>query len=283
MVNLIFLIEQNAVPIYILCGAGLLFWGWKLFRSQRKLAQALFELEREYALNERARNINWVGLLLFIILATHAIAQVVAPYLRANPIGQSRNTPLVFADGFVTRVPGARSAPVAAQIAGSATPAPAAGAAAMGAGAMGSGPTDIFSGQVDATYTPSPTPPGTIIPDVPSPVGCADPGAMLTHPLNGQVLFEAVVVEGAADVPGFSSYKFELKGPSTNDAWAVLRTYSSPVPAGVLGQFDGSAFTPGTYQFRLAVVDSGNTTIASCAITIIISEPIPTPTRIRSQ
>ncbi len=293
MVNLIFLVQQNASAIYILAGAGLLFWGWRLIRAQRRVSQTQFELEREIALNERARCIDSVGLCVLVILATVAIAQVVAPYLRAHPLNPVQSGPSVFTEQFVTRVPGAPAAlPVGA------TPSPeilaglsvgASGEAMGGMDAGGSptppplgGPaTDIFSGQVEATYTPSPTPPGTIIPDAPPPVGCADPGAVITLPKNGQVLYEAVVVEGSANVPGFNSYKFELKGPSTNNAWSVLRTYTNPVTGGVLGQFDGSAFIPGVYQFRLAVVDIGNSTIASCAITVMISEPIPTPTRIR--
>ncbi|GAB4443790.1 MAG: hypothetical protein Kow00120_13290 [Anaerolineae bacterium] len=294
MVNLVFIIQRSANAVYIIAGAGLLFWGWRLLRAQRRLAQTQFELEREYALSERARYFNLTALCVLIILGTIAIAHVVAPYLRAHPLSFTQADPLVFNDQFVTRAPGAATQPVALAI--GVTPPPGELAAPeMEAGgdamdAMEAGPTplplggmatDIFSGEVEATYTPSPTPPGTIIPDAPSPMGCTDPGAVLTLPKNGQVLFEAIVVEGSANVPGFSAYKFEIKGPSTNNAWSVLRTYTNPVDAGVLGQFDGSAFSPGTYQFRLAVVDTGDATIASCTITIVISEPIPTPTRIR--
>jgi hypothetical protein len=284
MSSVVFFIEHNAIAICTLCGAGLLWWGWRLLGVRRELSQAQFELEREQALNKRARYIDLAGLCVLVILATVALAQVVAPYLRTTSTGGTQISRAASGDLFVTHAPGVPAAlpPVAAgttpppeavaMIAGTPTPSPTRFANA----------TDIFAGQVEATYTPSPTPPGTIIPDVPPPVGCADPGVRLTHPVNGQVLFEAVVVTGSANTAGFSSYKFELNGPSTDNAWAVLRTYTNPVADGVLGQFDGSAFTAGTYQFRLAVVDSSDSTIASCAITVVISEPIPTPTRIHS-
>ena len=298
MVDIILLIEQNVFPIYVLCVAGLLFWGWRLLRAQRKLSHTQFELEREYALNERARYFDLTAICVLILLAAIAISQVVGPYLRGSPSTQIQAGPLVFEDQFVTRVPGAVGVQAAA--ASGATPSPAVIAAQMVAGASGesgegeeaaaSVPTsppiggqrgDIFSGEVEATYTPSPTPPGTIVPDMPPPIGCTDPGAVITHPWNAQLLYEAIVVEGSANTPGFGSYKFELKGPSTGNAWAVLRTYTNPITDGVLGQFDGSAFSPGLYQFRLAVVDTGGSTIASCTINVMISEPIPTPTRIR--
>ncbi|MCZ7546265.1 MAG: hypothetical protein M5R40_23285 [Anaerolineae bacterium] len=116
MVNLVFIIQRSANAVYIIAGAGLLFWGWRLLRAQRRLAQTQFELEREYALSERARYFNLTALCMLLILATIAIAHVVAPYLRAHPLSFTQADPLVFSDQFVTRAPGAATQPVALAI-----------------------------------------------------------------------------------------------------------------------------------------------------------------------
>lgn len=294
LINFFFFVDQNQIGIYALCVAGLLvIWWWHLRPAQRELARAQYELERELALSRRARAFDLVGLLILIILAVVAITQVVTPYLRANPVNITQFSMIDVKDQFVTQV-----ANTSARPADDATPDAEAILAAQGGtyagdnsaaptplptSAMLGSPTDIFSGDVEATHTPTATPPGTLMPaaDIPPIVGCNDPGAVITMPVNGLVLYENVVVRGSANTTGFSAYKFELKGPETNNQWAVLRTYTSPVVDGVLGQFDGSAFKPGVYQFRLSVVDTEDHTIASCTLTLEVAKPPPTSTPIR--
>ncbi len=295
LISIFLFVDQYHVGIYAICAAGLLaVWGWLLRPAHRDLSRAQFELEREIALNRRARGIDFAGLLLLIILAVTAIDRVVVPYLDANPddnpLNRNQFGLASYREQFVTRVPG-----IDAQAESGATPDPQSIMANTGNGSMGGAAaalppssafrtaTDIFSGDVEATHTPTATPPGTLMPlvDIPPVVGCTDDSARITLPVNGQVLSENVVVQGSAYTEGFSSYKFELKGPETGDVWAVLRTYTTQVDNGVLGQFDGSAFLPGLYQFRLAVVDHEDSTIASCMITVQIRAPFPTPTPIR--
>ena len=274
--SLIFFIEQISTGLYILLGLGALLAFRSLRRAQQELDAALFELEREILLARRARAINALGGFVLSFLAVVAISTVVAPELRAHPLRIAQRQ--VEEIPFVTARPTPTITPLAADtivppLAVAATPSPTPTYTPLPRS------TDVFSGEVEATFTFTPTPPGTVIPDAPPPIGCNDPGAIITLPVNGQVIQEVIPVTGSASTPGFASYKFELNGPSTNDVWSVLRTYTTPVENGVLGQLDGSAFLPGMYQFRLTVVDTTDHPIASCTITIVIAEPAtPTPT-----
>ncbi|MBN1287824.1 MAG: hypothetical protein JXB47_20665 [Anaerolineae bacterium] len=289
LINFFLFVDQNQIGIYALCAAGVLVvWFWRLRPARRDLARAQYELERELALNRRARAIDQLGVLILIILAVVAISRVVAPYLRANPVSTTRFSMIDMRERFVTQVPNTSAhavdaTPDAQAIladTGDAMYPEGGGSAATPIPTLRGSPTDIFSGEVDATHTPTATPPGTLMPaaDIPPVIGCNDPGAVIAMPVNGLVLYENVVVKGSANTAGFSSYRFELKGPETNDQWAVLRTYTAPVDNGVLGQFDGSAFEPGVYQFRLAVMDTEDNTIASCTISVRVAALPATPT-----
>jgi hypothetical protein len=95
------------------------------------------------------------------------------------------------------------------------------------------------------------------------------------------VVFEATKILGGANTTNFAFYRFELNGPSTNNTWSRLADYTIPVVDGELGQILPAQLIPGEYRFALKVFDITSTQQASCTITIIISEPIPTATPIR--
>ncbi|MBN1963134.1 MAG: hypothetical protein JW910_00705 [Anaerolineae bacterium] len=266
MQNFVFLLEQLAPGIYIFCGVVMLFGLRSLFMARQALAGAQFELEKEFARFRLNNAITVVVITLEVALAILALAYVVAPTLRAQPpIAADTLAVAVEETPFETTVPG--------------------GAAALGTqGSLFANSGEIPGAEDDlnlgplATPTLTPTPVGTIIPDVPAPEGCDTPNAMLTIPANGMVIFEATNLIGSADSEDFAFYRFELNGPSTNNAWATHSDYTVPVINGELGQLVPSRFIPGQYRFRLTVYDITNTMRASCTVTIILSEPIPTAT-----
>ncbi len=266
--RLVFFIEQISPALYILCGLGIL-WGMRAYYLARQmLAGAQFELERELAQYRAANAITAVLALIEIGLAVAAVAQIVAPTLRNNPPQIFAAAPETVEDTpFVTAVPGS-------------IPSPGAGPA-FAEGVDIPGLEDELNLAPFATPTLTPTPVGTIIPDVPPAVGCDTPNARLIIPANGMIVFEATTVVGSANTENFAFYRFELNGPATNNVWRLLSEYTAPVVEGELGQIVPSLFIPGEYRFRLRVFDITNTLQASCAITIIISPPIPTPTPIR--
>ncbi|PJF40112.1 MAG: hypothetical protein D6737_07660 [Chloroflexi bacterium] len=120
------------------------------------------------------------------------------------------------------------------------------------------------------------TPVGTIE-EAPPVVGCDD-GATLQIPANGMVVHEMIDVIGTADASNFAFYRFELKGPSTGNTYAILQDFDERMPEeGILGQLVPSFYQPGVYEFRLVVFDDAGEMRAECVVTIRISEPLPTP------
>jgi len=267
MSNFFFLIEWLAIPLYILTGVGIVWYVYRFFRARSDMRSTFFELERDLA---RRRQVNAVTA---IILGTQFIVIVLGVQVRAVPFLEterdldelrSRDTVVVQDDGvFVTD-----------------TPQP-----------LGSGQLDIVEGTplggdsgvgFIPTPTLTPTPVGTIVPNPPTPEGCADDRAFLQIPANGMRVFQPTTVRGSAFVENFSSAKLEISGPSTNEQYVVVDTIVQPAFQLVeLSEIVPSQFEPGVYQFRLTVFDISNQLQATCMVNIYISAPpitvTPTP------
>ncbi len=278
MNGLVFLVEQSARGLYLFwAGILLLFPLRSLMNSRRKLRAAEFELEREQALREQASAITWTFGIIEIMLAIYAIANVIAPTLRSDVISGGSSGPAAFIDQpLVTSTPGGDGSAVNDQ----GTPIGNDSIAAMmltvtAAAAQGDG-----GPQIVVTPTVSPTPVGTIIPGMPTPIGCNSPEASLEVPANGQVLFDSVTVIGTANTSNFAYYKFELSGPSTGNSFAPYGGDKTTAvkSKGTLGQLVLSPFQPGQYSFRLAVFDNTNSLRASCTVQVLIRERPPTAT-----
>ncbi len=264
MTTLVYFIEQIDRGIYLICAAGLLLAIRRFIGAQREIGSARFEVERDIALAKRATAINRLVGLIEVGLAVFAISNVVAPTLRRgamiSPIAQSGPD-----QRFVTSLPPATAA-----------------AMQPGGGTPQGQPTDPMEGEMSEedsifiTPTQSPTPVGTVMPDVPPPVGCDNPDGTLKVPLNGQVITEAVEVLGTADTDDFAFYKFEIE----DNTWKTIKDFTVPVRDGVLGQFVPTANLLGEHRFRMVVFNSTGNPVASCTITIIIQEPQPTATAI---
>ncbi len=268
METVVFLIEQIAPGLFILCGLAVL-WGLRAYSSARRsLSSAQFELEKEL---QRYRASNWLTVIIAVVelgLAVAAVTYVVAPTLRAQPPMAAADVLAPVETPFVTAIPGAGGS--------AGTPLP-----DFAAGATIPALEDELGLRPFATPTLTPTPVGTIIPDVPPARGCDSPNAQLVIPANGMVIFEATNIVGTATTENFSFYRFVLNGPSTLNAPAIFGDHTVPVIDGQLGQIVPSLLTPGEHRFALLVYDINNTQRASCEVTIIISEPIPTPTPLR--
>lgn len=262
MTGLVFLVEQTATGLLILFAVGVALALWKWARAQANYRGTYFELERELWGYRRA---NWgtLAVLLFeAALVVIGLQTIVAPTIRRTLDVPQISAPLLEDGDF--RTP---------------TPQPLQGGIVIDASGVQFGEEDPAD-QIIATPTLTPTPVGTIIPNVPAPQGCNTENAALQVPANGMIVFEPVLVVGRANVENFAFYRFELRGESTFDSFVTIggdRTL--PVAeVGELGQFVPSFYEPGEYQFRVSVFDITNSVKASCTITIYISDPIPTPT-----
>lgn len=254
MTSLVFFIESISTGLYILGAGGILWMAYRLLRAQRDLAVAQFKLEREHALVRRASAITWGGLLIEFLVGVWAIATMVAPTLRDIRVGDH-------ASGASAPVAFITSTPVAnPQVNLNVNPLQQSGEI-------------IFS-----TPPPTATPVGTIIPDMPEAVGCAQDSAWIFIPGNGQLIFEATTVWGTANVSNFSFYRFEIKPAQPGAEFAPIGEYTEPVVDGPLGDLLPINFARGDYRFRLTVFDNTHTLVALCEISIRISDPPPTPT-----
>lgn len=257
MSSLVFFIEQISFGLYILCMGGLLLMAYRLQRARRDLAVSQFKLEREQALMRQASAITWGGVLIELMIAVWATANVVAPTLRDIRVDPDAN-PARALERFVTSTPAPNP-----QI------------------ALGGGEFQPEGPAIFATPVPTATPVGTIIPDAPAIVGCPRDSAWLHIPGNGQLLFEVTTVVGTANIPDFAFYRFEIKPDRAGAEFAPIGgDYTVPVVDGPLGEILPFNFPSGQYRFQLSVFDKTTMQRARCEITIFISEPPPTPTPI---
>ncbi len=260
MSSIVFLVEQFAIGIYIFLGI-LAVWTFRgLMIARREFRATNFELERGMARYQIANAITYLILLIEAVLIIFGVQSVVAPEIRAQ-LAEENELVIVPEDlPFNTPTPQMQSD---TQI----------------------DPSDVESRleptEIALLVTPTltPTPVGTILPNTAPPIGCDTENATLQVPANGMVVFEPIEVIGSANAENFAYYRFELRGESTFNSFAVLQEVPQPASElGALGQFVPSFYEPGEYQFQLTVFDITNTVKASCTVNIFISPPIPTPT-----
>lgn len=261
MMGLIAFIEQTALGWYFAVLAGLLIFWWRWRRARYEYRATHFELERDLARYKQANALTALVLLFEMGLLIAGIQNVVAPTLRRQQGREIAAAPV--SDG--TYVPPTRTTQ---QV--SIEP------------VDGLAPTDPAL-LVFATPTLTPTPVGTIVPNMPAAIGCDSAAAMLQVPANGMLVHQPITVIGTAFTDNFVFYKLELNGPSTFNSYSVLyEHYFSVTEVSELGQFVPSGLEPGDYRFRLTVFDISNTLRAACEVNIRISPPIPTETPIPS-
>ncbi len=262
MMSVVFLIEQVAVGLYILCGAGITVSLYRVLRAHSEYRGTYFELERALARNRRADNLSNAIILLELVLIVVGMQRVVAPALRQT-IDIPQSVIMQSSDGEF-RTP---------------TPIPFGGQLDIDTSGVELQQADQVN-IILPTPTLTPTPVGTIVPNT-RPAECATPDLVsMQIPANGMIVFQPLTVIGVASAENFAFYRFELRGASTGGNFATLGVDGTqPVTElAPLGQFAPGFYTPGEYQFRVSVFDITGSLQASCTVTIFISEPIPTPT-----
>ncbi|MFW5696584.1 MAG: hypothetical protein ACOCXR_02245 [Phototrophicaceae bacterium] len=264
MSGIVFLIERIAVGLYVLIGAGVLWYWRKYMMAQYAYRATTFELERDFARSERGNALTVLVVLIQLGLVVVGIQQVVAPTMRAD---LEAAAPVEVAEAPEDGVFVTPTRPVPS------------GQIPVDASGIDLG--DTQEQGIFVTPTLTPTPVGTIEPNAPAALGCDSPNAMLQIPANGMRVFQVIRVEGTAFVEDFSEYKLELSGPGTFGQFLVIDQGITPVEEmGTLSQFNPDPYEPGEYKFRLMVFDTTSELRAFCEVTIYITDPIPTPTPI---
>lgn len=263
MTTVVFFVEQVAVGLYILIGIGIFLMMRRWSQANYDMRSTQFELERGEYRYRRANAITWLILLVEAAFFVLGIQNVVAPTIRSTVVSNT-DVNAVVEPKFETPLP--------PDVNFGQSPIDSSGVV------IGDDPN---ANKIQSTDVPTATPVGTILPN-PDPIqGCESPQAQLLIPGNGMLVFNPIRVIGTAYTDNFSSYRFELNGPSTKGEFAVIGEYNIPVKEqGDLGQFVPAFYEPGKYQFRLTVFDITNVLQAACMVTITISLPVPTATLI---
>jgi hypothetical protein len=259
MSTVVFLIEQIAIALYIFIGVGIIIQWRNWSQANWSYRSTQFELERDISRYRSANAATGFILLIEAVLIVFGIQNIVAPTLRRMEPGISVQEQLVTDIDFFTPTPGLRATvPFNSD----------------GVIFEAVNPAD----QPVLTATPRPTAVGTIVANMPDPIGC-DGTATLLIPANGMKIFQITEIVGTAFTDNFAQYKLEIKGPGTNDTYHTLEGNTNPVTTEAsLGQFNPSPYEPGEYEFRVVVFDTTTTMRASCTMNIVIEDPQPTRT-----
>ncbi len=265
-----FLIEQIAIGLYILIGVALIVYFRRWLQGKQAMRSSYFELERDFARQQQSSALFMMFILLEIGLFVVAVQNIVAPTMREDQevlqaIASANPAQRIIAGGdgiFATSTPPAVIEPPSIDDSG----------IELGIDT---------SGVIFITPTPTFTPVGTILPDAPPTVGCESPYATLQIPANGMRVFQITPVRGVAYHEDFSEFRLELAGPTTVGQYGMLFSNTTPAEElSTLYQFNPNDYDPGMYKFRLVVFNLNKDIVASCEVTIEISDPIPTLTPI---
>lgn len=246
MADVIQLVVDYAIWLYVLCGLGVLVYLRSVLLARRERNTALFTLEREAATTRAARSL--IGMFVFISLAGSVffVEEMLAPRLPAA-VEQDDEEAIktVFLMTPTSNVP-------------TATPLP-------------------------PTLTPEPSPTATrrVFPTRPSPTATPPPVpacssiARITSPGVGAVLSGQVQIFGTAAAADFNFYKIEYhREGEPAEAWhSISDIHRDQVVNGLLDVWDVSGFPPGNYRLKLTVVDiTGNYPPQNrCEVPVVIS------------
>ena len=237
------LANRIEILLYIGLAAGAVLYFRAFLRAHRQLSGTVFGLERETLYAHRSGAFSMLFLCIFLATFLYVFIHLVAPALNLTGAGEhGRATPSVL------MTPEEPAGPVLAPVAPTLSPEQL---------------TSIALG------TPLPTATATEA-AIPAGVGCENPQATLSFPGFGETVAGPVEVKGTANIPDFAFYKMEINGPATGGNWQTLSAGSVPVTDGVLGTWDASIYTPGSYSFRLVVYDAAGNWPPPCVVPITI-------------
>lgn len=252
---------RNDVWIYIVCAFGLFWYLTEFVRAQRRLRQAMFNLERETSLQVRNNALTFILFFGAIAGFTYYVNAAIAPDLPEELLIPATATPDIFATPLVPPTPlsGSSGEPDDTILPEGPAPAPTVTLPPELGGPLPE--PGLVTDTTDLETSPTPEIVGTPF------VGCQR-DLMFTSPLDGSVAFSTVEFAGTANTGETHLYTIELNGPQTEGAWAPLfeTPVAQPVNEAALGTADLSAWADGPYLARLRATDRGGIEIGQCVI-----------------
>lgn len=291
-------IKYGGVALFLLA-VGLFLWGvvtiWKLLR-QLRLRGLLIVLGTGYVLLISALVLTsdsplplhqeaWLTARRLIAAVGHQVGDLIQALVEAPQefrfayTGHRRPVLLPGMDAedtsYLTPIPANRPAQLSLSVAPIASPARAPAGIQKGT----STPSSMITTAVTASLPSSDasTPAATPMEERPTalsvhPPDCPHPRARLTAPQVNEVIKEEVQVKGTANIENFDYYKFEFKREDVEDEWHWVESFKTPVEEGLLGIWHVSHLPPGTYTFRLTVVNrEGNYPFPPCEVRVYVA------------
>lgn len=98
--------------------------------------------------------------------------------------------------------------------------------------------------------------------------------ALITYPINGDKIWNALTIMGTAAGPGFESYTLDYGFGHNPAVWTNIETNSAPVSNGGLATWDPRGLEPGTYTLRLRTTSTGETLDAEYRLAVTLDSPL---------
>ncbi len=234
--------------VYIILGGIATLLGRSLWLAQRERSRSVFALEREHANNQMTTSLIWLMIIMGLGFGLFYLTQSVdtrvpppddRPTATPTPpveIPPSPTPPTLLPTP--TRTPTSTATPP---------------------------PLPLEDGL--PTFTPPPSAaqqPAELPRPQAQPAVCPTAGVQIFQPSSGAAVDGLVQVQGSATHDNFQYYKFEFRVPGNE--WAFIARYDAPVPSGVLGAWNSDTVPPGSYEFRLVVVDQSGNYPTPCVI-----------------
>jgi hypothetical protein len=238
MEDFLLFFEEQQTWIYLalaIIGAVYLRFLFVAYRTSRR---AFYALERERSLNHMRRSIAMLLLVFAGMTATFLIVNFASPSIPVS----LRPTPLPTISLLATPI----------------------GSSAQ-----------VEEGSTDVTAE---------IPSAPDGSGCLNENATILQPQNGETVSGTIVILGVANIPNFAFYKVEYR--RLDGEWVTITAGSTavcetcggsdeedtgtPEETLQLGTWDTRLVEPGTYGFRLVVLDTEGNAPLPCEIQIQI-------------
>lgn len=229
--------------LYIILGLIAIFFLRLIWLARRDRSRSIFSLERESATVKMTRAFAGLMIILALMLGVYYLS-LITPTIVPPPPDTPTPTPII------ALPPTPTPPPLLPTPTPTTTPAPTIA------------PSEVFPEQDTPTPPAAPTPSLS----VGSPPNCPNPAARITQPGDGATVIGLVQVQGSATIDSFEYYKFEFQDPGSGE-WVFVSRFDNPVSGGVLGAWNSDTVPPGTYQFRLVVVDKTGNFPEPCQVT----------------
>lgn len=140
--------------------------------------------------------------------------------------------------------------------------------------------TTLPVGAIENLLTASPPISGTLTASTPTAIvsgsACMPGQIEISLPADGSAISGVVEIIGTANTPNFGFYKLEMR-PSEAANWLTVLAGNEVTINAVLGVWNTSLLTPGSYQLSLVVTDNQGQSQPPCIVQVSITIPVETP------